>query len=291
MLCAAWLATPVIADEAPESGGIDTHVHFYLLEQSSLRDIPNESLAHPHLASDFAPRIAASPISRVVLIEAGTDPAHTAWMLDHARSEPLIAAVIGNLNPADPATAPELARLATDPKFRGIRNRGWGDVDFESPTVRANLGQLEALDLVFESGLRADTVDAIAKIAARHPRLTIVLDHLASGKLDGKGRLPAWWAAAIKRLGAYPSIYVKLSAFDFAARGDSSAERLAPILAPLVANFGPDRLLYGSNWPVSPDNRRMFAILEAAFGSAEPGTLEKILVTNPTRAYRLAPPD
>ena len=272
------------------SGGIDTHVHLYLPEHTAWTGAASP-LSDPHLAADFARQVGDSPIRRVIVIEAGIVPTHNQWMLDHARENPLVAAVIGNLDLADPGTAAELERLAIDPKFRGIRNRARGRIDFDSATVRANLAALEALNLVFETGLSADAVDSIAGVAAEFSELTIVLDHLGGGTLGADEPPAGWWLAAMDRLAGFPNVYVKLSMFDFAVKPDASPERVVLLTDPIIAKFGVDRLLYGSNWPVSPDVGKMYEIFSAAVAHLPEGSLEKILIANPEAAYGLdAPP-
>ncbi len=282
----AGLGLSLAGHAAEVSDGIDSHIHLYRAEDTGWGP-KNGALFAPHLAEDFAVRIAGSSIGRAILIEAGTSSAHNLWMLEHARDEPMIVAVIANLDPNSPDAAAELRRLAKNPKFRGIRGRGHDPVNFDSPEAGATFETMEELGLVLEVNLTAETVDVVAEIAAKFPKMTIVIDHLAGGRVDSEGKAEEWWLSAIQRLAEFSSTRLKLSAFDFAFRGDYHPERLEVLFGPALAGFGSDRLLYGSNWPVSPDNRKMFEVLVKMIGDGQPDLLRKVLVENPTATYRL----
>lgn len=281
---------PALAGPLGEmGGGIDTHIHLYEPEGLDWLKPAQTNLFRPHHATDFKAISKGTPLARAVVVEAGTAVGHTEWMLRHTRDEPAIAAVIGNLDLAAGDTAGLLKRFSQEPKFRGIRLRGRGPVDFSLPEVQANLALMESLHLVLETGLDAHTREHLLGIAKRHPSLTIVINHMADGRLDQENRPQSWWRPAIESLGACPNVYCKLSMFDVVFKKDYAPERLAALFEPLLASFGPDRLLYGSNWPVSPDYGQMFGILEERVGGAPGELLRKILIDNPVRAYRIEP--
>jgi len=268
-------------------GAIDTHIHLYEPVGLDWLKPDNTRLNQPHHAERFKAIAAETPITRAVVVEAGTTLAHNEWMLRHAANEPAVAAVIGNLDLADPETAAILERFAKNPKFRGLRIRARGPVDFSNKTVQENLQWLETRKMVLETGLDPHTRKEIVSVARTYPDLTIIINHMASGRLDADQQSQIWWEPLVQELGECPNVYCKLSMFDAVFQHDYAPARLDALFAPIMEAFGPDRLLFGSNWPVSPDYEGMVNLFTQQL-SSDPDLMHQILVDNPVRAYRLS---
>lgn len=118
-------------------------------------------------------------------------------------------------------------------------------------------------------------------------QVTFVLDHF--GKPDVKAHVLDPWREHLTQLAACPNVYAKLSGITTEA--DMSAwttEDVAPYFAHAVAAFGPDRLVYGGDWPVCTQATTLPRYVETvanALGSAE--ALRKVFVDNPKRVYGL----
>ncbi len=270
------------------SGGIDTHIHLYEPVGLDWLNPDDSRLNRPHHAEQFKAVSADTPISLAIVVEAGTTMAHNEWMLRHADAEPTVAAVIGNLDLSDPETEAVLERFARNPKFRGLRNRARGPVDFSDKTVQKNLQWLEARKMILETGLDPHMRKQIVSIARTYPELTIIINHMADGRLDADQQPQKWWLTLIQELGECPNVYCKLSMFDAVFEHDYSLERLDVLFTPILDAFGPDRLLFGSNWPVSPDYEGMVALFVQQL-SSNPELRSRILIKNPMQAYRLTP--
>jgi L-fuconolactonase len=269
-------------------GAIDTHIHLYEPIGLDWLKPENSRLNQPHHAEQFKAVSAETPISRAVVVEAGTTLEHNEWMLQHAAAEPSVAAVIGNLDLSDPETEAVLERFAQNPKFRGLRIRVRGAVDFSDKTVRKNLQGLESRKMILETGLDPHMRKQIVLVARTYPDLTIIINHMADGRLDADQQPQKWWLPLIQELGTYPNVYCKLSMFDAVFEHDYSSERLDALFNPILDAFGPDRLLFGSNWPVSPDYEGMVTLFAQQL-SSNPELMSRILIKNPMQAYRLAP--
>jgi L-fuconolactonase len=270
----------------PHMNGIDTHIHLYEPVGLDWLKPSNTNLNQSHHTTDFKQQCEGTLINRAVVVEAGTVMEHTEWMLDHTRDEPAIAAVIGNLDLRLEETAEELRRFSMDWKFRGIRVRGWGALDYANPVVRNNLAVMNELKLVLETGMAGNPADALLGVAHDFPNITIIINHMADGRLNADTEPQAWWGDAVAALGSCDQVYCKLSMFDAVFKKDYAPERLDALFNPILEAFGPDRLLYGSNWPVSPEYKTMLGILTDQVGE-DPGLLRKILIENPTKAYRI----
>ena len=267
-------------------GAIDTHIHLYEPVGLDWLRPHHTRLGRPHHAEQFEAISADTPITRAIVVEAGTNLDHNEWMLEHAAHEPAVAAVIGNLDLTDPETEQVLERFAQSPKFRGLRNRARGEVDFSDETVRKILQWLESRQMVLELQINPHLRDLAVSIARTYPDLTIIINHMADGRLDAEQQPQAWWEPMVGELGTYPNVYCKLSMFDAVFKEDYSPDRLNALFIPILEAFGPDRLLYGSNWPVSPDYEGMYKLFSQQL-SDQPELMNRILTENAIAAYRL----
>ncbi len=220
------------------------------------------------------------------MVEAGTTLEHNEWMLQHAVAEPTVAAVIGNLDLSNPETKAVLERFVQNPKFRGLRNRARGAVNFSDQTVQKNLRWLEDRKMILETGLDPHMRKQIVSIARTYPGLTIIINHMGDGRLDADQQPQKWWLPLIQELGECPNVYCKISMLDAVFGHDYKPTRLNALFNPVLDAFGPDRLLFGSNWPVSPDYEGMYTLFSQQL-SSNPELRSRILIKNPMQAYRL----
>jgi L-fuconolactonase len=152
-----------------------------------------------------------------------------------------------------PAVGAELARLRALPQVRGVRRTCQIEADPEfcaSAAYVRGARLLGELGLVCDVCVRLEQVRALPRLARACPETTFVLEHL--GKPDLTRPPPGYWLRAVEDLGALPNVAAKLSVTVHEA-GDPplTAEAAAPFVAHLLDCLGPDRLMFGSNWPVS----------------------------------------
>jgi L-fuconolactonase len=153
----------------------------------------------------------------------------------------------------NPAAGTELARLRAIPQVRGVRRTCQIEADPEfcasAPYVRgARL--LGELGLVCDVCVRLQQVRALPRLARACPETTFVLEHL--GKPDLAQPPPDYWLRAVEDMGALPNVVAKLSVtVHSAADPPLTAGAAAPFVGHLLDHLGPDRLMFGSNWPVS----------------------------------------
>lgn len=227
---------------------IDAHVHLWRIGANGCA-WPPPALAAIH--RDFALddwRAEAETGATCVLVQSQEDAADTDWLLSVAEREPAVAAVVGwtDLTAADaPATIGELARR---PKLRALRPMvqdraaDWYDDPALDPAWQAMI----AAGLVLEALVRPPHLPALLRLGRRHPGLVIVIDHGAKpvpGDLVG-------WHADMAALAERPQIWCKLSGLLTERREGESPEMIEPVAETLLELFGPDRLIWGSDWPV-----------------------------------------
>lgn len=274
---------------------VDAHIHFWRLARGDNQAV-REHLAP--LARDFemaalAPALAAAGIDRIVLVQAAETLAETLYTLGTALADARIAGVVGWCDLASVALEEELRALQATGRLVGVRpvrddNRSvrW----LLDARVAAGLGLLARLGLVCDILVQnPDELPLVTTLAGRHPGLAFVLDH--GGKPDIAGGRLAPWARDIAALAALPHVACKLSGLLSRASPGAGVVELAPCVDRLVAVFGPERLIWASDWPpatlAAPYERwvELTATLLDALPVAE---RDAVMGGNARRVYRLS---
>lgn len=232
---------------------IDAHQHYWQVARGDYGWLTPEvgPIYRDYGPADLKPHIDAAGIERTVVVQAAPTLAETEFLLDLAERELSIAGVVGWVDLADPDVETTLRHLADRPKFRGVRPM-LQDMEDTFFILRdenlAVLSLLPKLGLTFDALIRPRHLPVIAALTDRLPDLPIVVDHGAKPFI-AKGVLEPW-AADMSALALRPNVFCKLSGLATEAGGVWSAEVLAPYVRHLMACFGPDRLMFGSDWPV-----------------------------------------
>ncbi|UYY59340.1 amidohydrolase family protein [Sphingomonas sp. S2-65] len=216
---------------------IDAHVHVWQLGRHGCI-WPTPDLAPIH--RDFT--LADYPgDAGLILVQTQEDARDTAWLLALAQ-DPRILGVVGWADLERPESIP------AHPKLKGLRPMVQGRAPdwYDRPELAAGFEAMAARGLVLDALVRPAHLPALARLAARHPDLTIVVDHAAKPDFAD---LPAW-SAAIAGLAPYPNVACKLSGLLTELAPGAGPDALRPAFDTLWRLFGPDRLLWGSDWPV-----------------------------------------
>jgi predicted TIM-barrel fold metal-dependent hydrolase len=238
---------------------IDAHTHFY--DPTRPQGVPwpprdDKLLYRPVLPKDYRALPVPRPVTGTVVVEASPWVEDNQWVLDLAAKEPFIVGLVGNLPVGTKEFAGHLKRFTANELFRGIRIR-----DRELEGTLDDTAFVSDLKLLADHDLSLDLVggteilpyaDRLAQVV---PALRIIIDHLSGLTVDGKPP-PADWLGKMKALARRPEIYFKVSGLvEGTGRSDGTAPRdvefYRPVLDAMREMFGPDRLIYASNWPVS----------------------------------------
>jgi L-fuconolactonase len=232
---------------------IDAHQHFWTLARGDYGWLtPALGPIHRDFdADDLSPLLARHGIARTILVQAAPTEAETAFLLDIAARTPFVAGVVGWCD-FDAQDAPErIARLSGNPLLVGLRPMVHDIADanwLARPALAPALAAMTAHDLIFDALLRPQHVAAMLRVLERHPALTVVIDHAAKPDLIS-GDL-ASWCDGIAALAEHPNTTCKLSGLVTEAGPDWTPETLRPVVDHLLARFGPERMIWGSDWPV-----------------------------------------
>ena len=290
---------PALAAQSPAIPIIDAHIH--LFDPTRPQGAPYSG---PKTASPPVPalparyRALAVPLGVVGAIKVEASPwiEDNLWVLEVAGRDTIIVGVIGNLEPEKPEFPEYLERYHKNPLFRGIRcGNLWGrdiTAQVESPAFINGLRLLAQADLVMDTANpRLSLLQAIVRATDKVPNLRVVLDHLPALSPAETAADRAALETVLRELGARPQVYVKLSGIIHRVKGQVSTEleTYRDWLDRLMAVFGEDRVIFGSDWPnsdgVAPVDK-VFAVAKEYFASQSRAVAEKYFWKNSIAAYK-----
>jgi L-fuconolactonase len=257
---------------------IDTHTHFY--DPGRPEGVPwpprNDAVLYRAVLPAELKSIAEPlGVRGTVVVEASPRVEDNAWILGLAASDPFLLGLVGHLKPGTPGFASDLDRFARNKLFRGIRTGGW-----DIPVAPENSGFVRDLARLGQRGLALDVLGGpdslpkIGRLARALPELQMVINHCAGVRIDGRAPDPLW-TDGIREVAAHPNVAMKVSGLaegtgrEFSAPSDVDFYR--PVLDLLWNAFGGNRLIFGSNWPVSA----RFAGYKEVLGIVQPYFREK----------------
>ncbi|WP_369216914.1 amidohydrolase family protein [Streptomyces flavofungini] len=251
---------------------VDAHHQVWDLavrEQDWLADDALAPLRRSFSLSDLAPEARSAGVGATVLVQTATVAEETPEFLALAAESDLVAGVVGWTDLTRPDVAETLARLRELPggeRLVGIRHQVRGEQDPEwllRPDVRRGLAALADAGLVYDLVVLPHQLPSCARAAVDHPGLTFVLDHLGKPPIASGALEP--WASAVRALAVRPNTVCKLSGMVTEAdHKDWTVEDLRPFVDTVVGAFGPERLMFGSDWPVSLLAASYDEVLDAA---------------------------
>ena len=237
---------------------IDTHIHLYDTNRSEGVDWPpvtDKVLYRPVLTEHFDEVADREGIPSTVIVEASSRVEDNQWVLDLVKHNPeRYLALVGNLPIGTDEFAGLLERFSRDSRFVGIRMRDRpGGEDFFTDAVWRDLGLLAKKGLTLDVLIHNFTIDEVTEVAKRLPELKIMINHLG-GLVITNDPLTPEWKNSVKRAAAQPNVHCKVSGI-FQRSGVKPPPKeqsfYAPVFKVVYEAFGEDRIVYGSNWPVT----------------------------------------
>jgi L-fuconolactonase len=253
---------------------------------------PGSPIRATFSVADLRAALRGTGVTQVVLVQVINDAAETADFLSAAQQEDIVAGVIGWADLAAPGIAEELAGLAAVGRLVGVRHQALAEAEpaewLRSPQARRGLAAMERASLPFDLLLRPAHLRAAVDVVRAHPSLLFVLNHLGKPAI-ATGRLEPW-LSGIRALAAEPNVFCKLSGVQTVATRDWSYPDLAPFLEAALHAFGAERIIFGSDWPVSTQAasyRQVLDVATQACAALSPDERCAVLAGNARRVYRL----
>ena len=271
---------------------IDAHQHFL---DPARADYPwlteeLEPIRRRFGPDELGPLLRAHGIDGTVVVQAQTSLAETASLLETAAATPFVLGVVGWVDLTAPEPGRALAGLG--PGLVGIRHPAHDEPDprwLARPDVQSGLDVVEERGLVFDLLVREAELPAALEAVRRHPGLTFVVDHLA--KPSARDGASEAWAGGLAALAAAPNVACKLSGLvTEAAWDDWRAAGLLDYLRLALDLFGPERCMFGSDWPVcllAADYGAVLELVETAVADLVPAERDAVLGGTAARTYGL----
>jgi L-fuconolactonase len=239
--------------------------------------------------ADLAPHLSAARIEGTILVQAAPTEAETMFLLDIADNADVVRGVVGwsDFDAADgvariDALAARNLLVGLRPMVQDIENDDW----LLGPGLAPLLTAMARGGLVFDALVLPRHLPRLLRVIGRHPDLKFVLDHcgkppIASGEI-------AAWKRDIASLAEYPNIVCKLSGLATEAALDWQVADLRQVVDHVVTCFGPQRMLWGSDWPVvnlAGGYANWLAATETLLADLSPNEKADIFGGNAARIY------
>jgi len=276
---------------------VDAHHHVWTLAH---RDQPwiDESMSairRDFTIADLAPLAASSEVDKTVLVQTVTVPEETPELLALAARTDLVGGVVGWVDLTAPSAADDIAALLARPGgqwLRAIRHQVQGEPDpwwLCRDDVRRGLRAVFDAGLLYELLVLPHQLPAAIRTVSAFADAPFVLDHCAKPPI-ALGELGSW-AGDIRRLAREPNVVCKLSGLVTEAAWTMwTVDDLREAVDTVLDAFGPDRLAFGSDWPVcllAAEYHEVIAAAEAVTAQLSPDEREAIFAGTATRVYRL----
>ena len=232
---------------------VDAHQHFW---QVGKFDYPWMSsdlgvLYRDYLPTAFESILKANGVEKTVLVQASNSVEESHWLLDLADQYPFIAGVVGWVDLTSDDVNTQLD-LVSHPKFKGVRHlveSEPADDWLSQPVVLRGLQTLAARQLTYDLLVHTRHLSSVHTVAENCPGLRLVIDHMAKPSI-GRGEFDEW-AKRLKPLASFPNMCCKLSGLVTEANWSTWAtDDLRPYIDWALESFGPERMMFGSDYPV-----------------------------------------
>jgi L-fuconolactonase len=238
---------------------IDTHQHFWDVPVphafSAWMTGPSAALNEPYLPARLQDELHTAGVTASIAVQTWSSVDETHQYLRFAEAYEFVAGVVGWLDVTAASFADDLDAVIGTANGRwlvGLRHTvdldekpEWFDRDDVQHAFRILAGRNKSFDLL----VRPEHLAAATRAARSVPECSFVVDHAGKPRLDAAGF--AEWATAIRRLAASPNVHCKLSGLFTLPESPHDAYSPADVAAEILDVFGPARVMFGSDWPVS----------------------------------------
>jgi L-fuconolactonase len=276
---------------------IDAHQHFWNPARGDYGWMPKDDpvLSRVYSPADLRAALARHGIGRTVLVQAATTVEETEYMLGIADATPEVAGVVGWIDFEKFSDRAVLERLAGHPKLVGIRPmiQDIPDDDWMlRKDVQWGFEALTGLGLAFDALGFPRHLANFLTIFRRCPEMRVVVDHCMKPQIAAHSEANfRFWAEGMARIAGETGAFCKLSGIVTEAGPDWTVGVLRPYADHVLSVFGPERVMWGSDWPVC----RLRAEYDGWFSAAEALTAglgeagrERVFGGTAATFYRLA---
>ena len=273
---------------------IDSHHHLWKYTHADYPWLSEdmESIRQDFLIPELTQAMRPANIDGVVTVQARQSLSETDWLLELASRHDSIRGIVGWVPLADPAVSSHLQKYWHYPKLKAVRHVLQDEPDdfyMLREDFNRGVSQLEDVGLRYDILIFERHLPQTIEFVDRHPRQVFVLDHIAKPKIKSKVLSP--WRERMKELARRENVYCKLSGMVTEADWKSWAESdLRPFIDTVLDCFGPGRLMFGSDWPVSllaSSYGKWIEVVERSTASLSLSERDRLFGGTAKEAYRL----
>lgn len=236
---------------------VDTHIHFYDPARPGGVAWPPKTdsvLYKSHRPKNFNEVANNHNIAATVVVEASDHHTDNKWLLKVTEPDKAhYTGIVGNLAVGSPQFDAQLNELCEDPRFVGIRIRPRKDYPYFTPKFMNDLKTLAAKGKTLDILMVGIDLLGVEKIAKAVPNLKILINHVSGLPLGEVNAVNPTWKGQIASVAKYPNVYCKISGLYERVNypwAPTDLDFYKACLDTVLSNFGEDRVIYGSNWPV-----------------------------------------
>lgn len=236
---------------------IDSHQHYWDLSNTQfnyswLGEPQHAPINQTYLPANLAPHIERAGVDKTIFVQTQHNLEENRWVLSLIEQNDFIAGMVGWVDLAAEDCEDQLAEFKDHPKFVGIRHIVQDEPDDNfiiRPDVLRGMKTLEKHGVPYDLLFFTKHLRHAATVARHVPDLKLVVDHLAKPQI--KSRKIDNWAVDLKAAADCPNVYCKLSGMITEADWEHwTAADLKPYVQAALEAFGPERCMFGSDWPV-----------------------------------------
>lgn len=272
---------------------IDSHHHLWNYDPVTYAWINDEMalLKRDFLPSEYISELDKNGIYGSVVVQATTTEKETGLLLELSEKSKYILGVVGWVNLLSKDLEDKLDTFGDHLKFKGVRHPIQGEsLGFmTSKDFKSGLSKLKSYDLPYDLLIYPTQLKEATKLVSEYPNQIFIIDHLAKPAIKDRQFQP--WQKEIEKIAKYPNVYCKISGMVTEAKWHGwMIHDFKPYIDIAMENFGAERVMFGSDWPVcllSATYEQVLTILKFFIRYLSQDEKENILSRNAIRAYQL----
>jgi len=272
---------------------IDSHQHFWKYDpvRDTWIDTSMDSIRKDFLPKDLLPILKENKIDGCIAVQADQSETETEFLLQCAEKNPFIKGVVGWVDLTANNLEERLEYYASNPLFKGVRHivQAENDDYLLRDDVQNGIGKLLKYDLAYDILVFPNQLPSAIAIVEAFPNQKFILDHIAKPTISKA--ISEIWVHNIKQLSTHKNVYCKLSGMvtetiNFKFKEDD----FKPYIDVIFKAFGPDRIMFGSDWPVcllAANYDKVLKIVNDYLENQSIGVKNNILGKNAIKIYNL----
>jgi L-fuconolactonase len=274
---------------------IDAHQHFWKFDPIRDSWIGDDLfvIRKDFFPADLLPILQSTGIDGCVTVQSDSSEDENDFQLDHAARHDFIKGVVGWVDLQHPGVEDRLARYRSFPKMKGFRHVLQGEKDralMLKPAFKRGIAQLAKFGFTYDILIYPDQLGYASELVASFPDQPFVIDHIAKPHIKDRF-ITEEWKAAIRAIARHENSFCKISGMVTEADWKNwKPEHFKPYLDTVVEAFGPNRVLFGSDWPVcllAASYQQVLQIVKDYFSSFSPDEQTAFFGGNAINFYHL----